>query len=82
MPADLKRFSQQERFGRKLTTFVDFPVKNLDLSEYASDGKAGEQVRYDLYAVSNHSGGTSSGHYTAYCKNPYSGEWYYFNDAR
>ncbi|BFZ13854.1 hypothetical protein BsWGS_16893 [Bradybaena similaris] len=78
----LKRFSQQERFGRKLTTLVDFPIKNLDLSEYASDGKAGEQVRYDLYAVSNHSGGTSSGHYTAYCKNPYSGEWYYFNDSR
>ncbi|CAG5122907.1 unnamed protein product [Candidula unifasciata] len=78
----LKRFSQQERFGRKLTTLVDFPIKNLDLSEYASDSKAGEQVRYDLYAVSNHSGGTSSGHYTAYCRNPYSGEWYYFNDAR
>lgn len=78
----LKRFSQ-ERFGRKLSTLVDFPPK-LDLTEYAAESSShgSRQVLYDLYAVSNHSGGTSSGHYTAYCKNPYSGDWSFFNDAR
>lgn len=37
---------------------------------------------YNLYAVSNHSGTTMGGHYTAYCRNPSSGEWYTFNDSR
>lgn len=37
---------------------------------------------YNLYAVSNHSGTTMGGHYTAYCKNPVSGEWHGFNDSR
>ncbi|XP_055866879.1 ubiquitin carboxyl-terminal hydrolase 2-like isoform X2 [Biomphalaria glabrata] len=78
----LKRFSQ-ERFGRKLTTLVDFPIRSLDLTDFAAEGATiGRRVLYDLYAVSNHSGGTSSGHYTAYCRNPYSGEWYLYNDAR
>ncbi|XP_059174588.1 ubiquitin carboxyl-terminal hydrolase 2-like isoform X2 [Physella acuta] len=77
----LKRFSQ-ERFGRKLTTQVDFPTEGLDLTEFAAEGVSGGRILYDLYAVSNHSGGTSSGHYTAYCKNPYSNEWHYFNDSR
>ncbi|RUS84912.1 hypothetical protein EGW08_007322, partial [Elysia chlorotica] len=83
VPSDLKRFSQ-ERFGRKLSTLVDFPPNKLDLTEYAAEsaGQGSRRVLYDLYAVSNHSGGTSSGHYTAYCKNPYSGDWSFFNDAR
>lgn len=37
---------------------------------------------YNLYGVSNHSGGVHSGHYTANCKHPYSGEWNVFNDTR
>ncbi|XP_012944435.1 ubiquitin carboxyl-terminal hydrolase 2 isoform X2 [Aplysia californica] len=78
----LKRFSQ-ERYGRKLTSVVDFPVTQLDLTDYSAEGgSGGRRILYDLYAVSNHSGGTGSGHYTAYCKNPYSNEWYYFNDSR
>ncbi len=36
---------------------------------------------YDLYAVSNHYGSLSFGHYTAYCKNPETGTWYDFNDS-
>jgi len=39
-------------------------------------------VAYDLYAVSNHSGTPSGGHYTAAAKNPYTGQWHYFNDQR
>uniref|UniRef100_A0A4W5KX76 ubiquitinyl hydrolase 1 n=1 Tax=Hucho hucho TaxID=62062 RepID=A0A4W5KX76_9TELE len=37
---------------------------------------------YNLYAVSNHSGNTLGGHYTAYCRNPALGEWYSYNDSR
>lgn len=52
----------------------------LNLTEYASEGN--NKVTYDLYGVSNHSGGVHSGHYTAICKHPYSGEWHEFNDTR
>ncbi len=39
-------------------------------------------VKYTLYAVSNHSGTPYSGHYTAYCKHPYSSDWHHYNDNR
>ncbi|KAG7269162.1 hypothetical protein CRUP_025428 [Coryphaenoides rupestris] len=76
---DLKRFSEARRTS-KLSTFVNFPMKDLDLREFASEHST--NAVYNLYAVSNHSGTTMGGHYTAYCRNPASGEWYTFNDSR
>jgi len=38
-------------------------------------------VLYDLFAVSNHFGGTGGGHYTAYAKNPKTKKWYDFDDS-
>lgn len=35
---------------------------------------------YDLFAVCNHIGSMSRGHYTAYCRNPADGNWYTFDD--
>ncbi|CAF4507662.1 unnamed protein product, partial [Rotaria magnacalcarata] len=46
---------------------TDIPEKNL-------------QTKYDLVAVSNHTGGLTSGHYTAYSKNLQDGNWYSFDD--
>ncbi|XP_045210437.2 ubiquitin carboxyl-terminal hydrolase 2-like [Mercenaria mercenaria] len=74
----LKRFSQ-ERYSRKITTLVNFPIKHLDLTEFAAE--KGQQTMYNLYAVSEHSGTTYGGHYTAKCKHPYTGEWNSFNDT-
>ncbi|KAM6933571.1 ubiquitin carboxyl-terminal hydrolase 2-like [Xenentodon cancila] len=74
----LKRFSEARR-SSKLSTFVNFPMKDLELREFASENT---NAIYSLYAVSNHSGTTMGGHYTAYCRNPNSGEWYTFNDSR
>ena len=37
-------------------------------------------MKYDLYAVANHSGDTGGGHYYAYCKD-YDGKWREYNDA-
>ncbi|XP_026476743.1 MATH and LRR domain-containing protein PFE0570w-like [Ctenocephalides felis] len=76
----LKRFSPTERFRGKLNSLVDFPLNELDLSSYAAN--QGTPCVYDLYAVSNHSGTTYSGHYTAYCKHPYTHEWHEYNDSR
>uniref|UniRef100_A0A8C9VCQ2 Ubiquitin carboxyl-terminal hydrolase n=1 Tax=Scleropages formosus TaxID=113540 RepID=A0A8C9VCQ2_SCLFO len=76
----LKRFSESRIRTSKLSTFVNFPMKDLDLREFASENST--NAVYNLYAVSNHSGTTMGGHYTAYCRNPASGEWYTFNDSR
>ncbi|CAI5512996.1 unnamed protein product [Closterium sp. Naga37s-1] len=42
---------------------------------------SGSAPVYDLYAVTNHMGSLSSGHYTAHCRNPADGQWYLFNDS-
>ncbi|CAL7942578.1 unnamed protein product [Xylocopa violacea] len=76
----LKRFSPMERFRSKLNVMVDFPLTGLDLSAFAAPRVPG--CTYNLYGVANHSGTTHSGHYTAYCKHPYSGEWHEYNDSR
>ena len=36
---------------------------------------------YDLYAVSNHFGSLSGGHYTAFARNPYHKKWFNFDDT-
>uniref|UniRef100_A0A452HB34 Ubiquitin carboxyl-terminal hydrolase n=1 Tax=Gopherus agassizii TaxID=38772 RepID=A0A452HB34_9SAUR len=76
----LKRFSEARIRTSKLTTFISFQLKDLDLREFAA--QSCNHAIYNLYAVSNHSGTTIGGHYTAYCKSPVSGEWHTFNDSR
>uniref|UniRef100_A0A667YTH5 Ubiquitin carboxyl-terminal hydrolase 2 n=1 Tax=Myripristis murdjan TaxID=586833 RepID=A0A667YTH5_9TELE len=76
----LKRFSDSQIRASKLSTYVSFPLKELDLREFSSEKS--KHAVYNLYAVSNHSGNTLGGHYTAYCKNPVLGEWYSYNDSR
>ncbi|XP_066227770.1 ubiquitin carboxyl-terminal hydrolase 2 isoform X3 [Saccopteryx leptura] len=75
----LKRFSESRIRTSKLTTFVNFPLRDLDLREFASENT--NHAVYNLYAVSNHSGTTMGGHYTAYCRSPATGEWHTFNDS-
>lgn len=57
----LKRFSYNRYWRDKLDTFVDFPIKDLDLSPYIINANHGPAV-YDLVAVSNHYGGMGGGH--------------------
>lgn len=78
----LKRFSPSEKYRAKLTTTVDFPLYNLDLSQFAVNSNQSQNCVYNLYGVSNHSGTVFTGHYTAFCKHPYSGDWYDYNDIR
>lgn len=77
----LKRFSYQ-RFTsrRKIDRLVDFPLENFDLAPYVQE-KGDVPLKYDLFAVSNHSGNLGFGHYTAYAKHVLNGEWYNFNDS-
>ena len=59
--------------------FIDFPLENLDMGKYIC-GPNKENSKYDLFAVSQHFGGTGGGHYTAVCKNM-DGKWYDYNDS-
>ncbi|XP_072718750.1 ubiquitin carboxyl-terminal hydrolase 15 isoform X1 [Ciconia boyciana] len=76
----LKRFSYSRYMRDKLDTLVDFPINDLDMSEFLINPNAGP-CRYNLIAVSNHYGGMGGGHYTAFAKNKDDGKWYYFDDS-
>uniref|UniRef100_A0A6A7FNT3 ubiquitinyl hydrolase 1 n=2 Tax=Hirondellea gigas TaxID=1518452 RepID=A0A6A7FNT3_9CRUS len=76
----LKRFSPTERWRGKLSCTVEFPVEGLDLARYASNPQS--SCMYNLIGVANHSGTTYSGHYTAFCRHPYSLQWHEYNDSR
>lgn len=77
----LKRFKEGAYYRSKLSIHVEFPIRTMDLTQFAAEKNVGSTI-YNLYAVSNHSGSTYGGHYTAYTKHPESGEWNYFNDQR
>ena len=69
-------------FGsRKINDFINFPVNGLDMGPYIKEQQADDNCTYDLYAVSNHFGSLSGGHYTAYAKNPVYEKWFNFDDT-
>jgi len=77
----LKRFSYRGRaFRERLDHLVDFPLKDLDLSEFV-EGQPGVEHKYDLFAVSNHYGNLGGGHYTAYAKSRNDDTWFSFDDS-
>lgn len=60
----------------------------LDLEPYCNalglssgNGGHGRPLRYQLIAVSHHSGSLEGGHYTATCRSCSDGSWYAFNDS-
>jgi ubiquitin C-terminal hydrolase len=70
-----KRFNNE---GAKLRSNINFPINQLDMSKYVV-GYNKSKYKYDLYAVSNHSGNCIGGHYYAYCKNA-DNQWYQYDD--
>ncbi|KAM7537552.1 hypothetical protein Aperf_G00000060835 [Anoplocephala perfoliata] len=74
-----KRFSG-DRSGSKISTFIDYPIEDLDLTQYASCCSSETDARYKLYALSNHNGDVFLGHYTACCRHPLLKSWFLFND--
>ena len=78
----LKKFKNSSNFfyssNEKKYTFIKYPINDLDLTEYVED-KNGNIQKYDLYAVIQHHGEISEGHYTAICK--INGIWVLFNDS-
>ncbi|XP_075395077.1 ubiquitin carboxyl-terminal hydrolase 11 isoform X2 [Tenrec ecaudatus] len=79
----LKRFSYTKFSREKLDLLVEFPIRDLDLSEFVIKPQSESEpglYKYDLIAVSNHYGGLRDGHYTTFACNKDSGQWHYFDD--
>ena len=73
-----KRFTKHYTYWEKNDEDIIFPITNLDMKEFVV-GPDKEHSVYDLFAVSQHYGGTGFGHYTAVCKN--FDKWYSYNDS-
>ena len=93
----LKRFTNRGPWRDKLNTFIDIPLKALDLTKYVPPLLVKEDMPkgmapptaevtppffYDLYAVCNHYGTLNGGHYTAFVRNSYKGGWNSFDDSK
>ncbi|KAI8321865.1 hypothetical protein GQ54DRAFT_297726 [Martensiomyces pterosporus] len=80
----LKRFSTIGHFREKLETNVQFSTQHLQMGSYVVPAarQAGAIANYNLYAVANHYGTLSGGHYTASVFNGLRGQWNYFDDTR
>lgn len=83
----LKRFSS-ELIGNycrteKNSTKINFPLNNLDMSEYISpyNKKNNDNFKYELYGVVQQYGSLNGGHYISCCKNAINNKWYEFNDS-
>ena len=78
----LKKFKNSSNFfyssNEKKDTFIKYPINDLDLNKYVED-QNGNIQKYNLYAVIQHHGEISQGHYTAICK--INGIWVLFNDS-
>ncbi|KAJ7317569.1 hypothetical protein JRQ81_003731 [Phrynocephalus forsythii] len=80
----LKRFSYTKFSREKLDTLVEFPIRDLDFSDFIIKPRKDTDpavYKYDLIAVSNHYGGLRDGHYTTFARNKDSGTWFSFDDS-
>ena len=67
-------------YTRKKQNFVNFDLRNLNLSHYVVPGFDNQFSHFNLYAVSNHFGNLEGGHYTAYASSDVLKKWYKFDD--
>ncbi|XP_059402297.1 ubiquitin carboxyl-terminal hydrolase 3-like [Carassius carassius] len=78
----LKRFHWTAFLRNKIDTYVEFPMRGLDMKSFLlePENSLPERCLYDLAAVVVHHGSSiGSGHYTAY--GLHEGRWCHFNDS-
>ena len=72
-------YAKQRDYSKK-NDFVDYPITDLDLTDYCSEVQKSKSCKYDLYGVIHHTGTVYGGHYFATMKNDLdSDEWFKFN---
>jgi hypothetical protein len=77
----LKRFKFTKMYKRKIDCLIDYPIYDLDMSNYLVNYSANNigSALYDLYGVINHMGSLGSGHYTSVMKQ--GAKWIKYDDA-
>ena len=75
----LKRFKYTMMYGAKLNFPIKFPLNNIDLNKYLVEDCQDKSKIYELFAVVNHMGSLSGGHYHTIIK--LNNNWIKFNDS-
>ena len=73
-----KKIDGEDDTYRKFPDLITFETNELDVGNYCLSGQIDTQ--YELFAVCNHYGGVSTGHYTAFCRNLKTKNWVSFDD--
>jgi ubiquitin C-terminal hydrolase len=86
----LKRFSQYDiltdTLSQKLTNNIEYPIKNLNLSNYFhKNSPYKNNCLYDLIGINIHKSlgnqtDINNGHYVSIIKNMFNNNWYLYND--
>ncbi|KAK8751696.1 hypothetical protein OTU49_009844, partial [Cherax quadricarinatus] len=74
----LRRYSSADERERR--TWVTFPADGLSLQDHTHANY--HSPTYELFAVVNHEGPISSGHYTTFCRNQHGKTWRLYDDLR
>ena len=75
----LKRYKNKDGFLIKSNNSVEFPIDNLNLSNYC-EGYDSIKCELKLISIACHIGGLGGGHYYAVCRNTRDNTWNCFND--
>uniref|UniRef100_A0A0D9VI66 Ubiquitin carboxyl-terminal hydrolase n=1 Tax=Leersia perrieri TaxID=77586 RepID=A0A0D9VI66_9ORYZ len=75
----LKRFTTLDNSVEKISKHVVYPLE-LDLKPFHSDPDVDKELKYDLYAVVEHQGLYSHGHYVCSVRSS-SSTWHLMNDS-
>ncbi|CAF0844834.1 unnamed protein product [Didymodactylos carnosus] len=62
----------------KNESLIRHPINDFDLTQWTLTSSP----KYSLYAVVNHLGSMNAGHYTSYCRDFRTNDWYLCNDDR
>lgn len=58
-----------------MQSMINFPLYDLDLSQYVHFVQPDKCYKYDLFGIVNHYGTMTRGHYVSTIKNGFTGEW-------
>jgi ubiquitin carboxyl-terminal hydrolase 4/11/15 len=78
---ELIRFNDAKPSRAKDDSFIDCPLRDLDLSEFVINPAEKSKAKYDLIAVTNHMSDQDGPHYTAHAKNIHDQKWHTFDDS-
>ena len=75
----LKRFKYTMMYEAKINSPIQFPLNNINLNNYLVENSNENSKIYDLFAIVNHIGTLSCGHYHTIIK--FNDKWIKFNDS-